>query len=69
MRLALRAIAVAAVVAVPVVSASPAVAGPAVCVSYQDHSVYTGPAGTVTVPAPTRVELNCTVQAVLELVQ
>lgn len=65
MRLALRAVAAAAVIAVPAF-ATPATAGPAVCVSYSDRVIYTGPAGTVSAPMPSRVEYNCTVAFVVE---
>lgn len=65
MRIALRAIAAAAVIVVPAL-ATPANAGPAVCVTYSDRPIYSGPAGDVYAPLPTRVEYNCTVAFVVE---
>ena len=66
MRLALRAIAAAAVIAVPAALATPATAGPAICFTYSDHDIYTGPAGTVSVPLPASVQPGCTVTYVVE---
>lgn len=67
MRLALRGMLVAAAVATTFVTAAPASA--AICIDYSDRVIYSGSAGTVQVPAPTRVDPSCTVTAVLELVQ